>query len=141
MTSRSGALAVPDTGALLSELLAAGLAFEAGVLECLVQREPQNLDFLAALGQTYSQLKDHRRGLAVDRALVAREPDNPTFRYNLACSLALTGDLDGACAEILASIALGYRDFEHLRQDEDLLVLRADRRFVLIEDRIAEVTT
>lgn len=131
---------IDDRQALQSGLSNAGLSFEAGVLECLVRREPENLDYLAALGQTYSQLREHRRGLSVDRRLVAADPENSTFRYNLACSLALTGDLDGACTELLRSIALGYRDFEHLRGDDDLAGLRADARFVFVEDKISELS-
>lgn len=117
------------------------LAFETSVLERLVQGHPGNIDYLVALGQAYARLRRHQRGLEVDRALVARQPDEPTFRYNLACSLCLTGDLNGACGELLQAITLGYRDFEHLLADDDLAALRRDNRFGLIRDRMAELTS
>jgi|GEM_PF-185559 len=117
------------------------LAFETSVLERLVDNHPGNIDFLVALGQAYARLRRHQRGLEVDRTLVARQPDEPTFRYNLACSLALTGDLNGACGELLQAITLGYRDFEHLLADDDLVALRRDNRFGLIRDRMAELTS
>lgn len=117
------------------------LAFETAVLEQLVERHPANIDYLVALGQAYARLRRHRRGLEVDRTLVERQPDEPTFRYNLACSLALTGDLNGACGELLEAISRGYRDFEHLLADEDLDALRRDNRFGLIRDRMAEVAS
>lgn len=115
------------------------LMFEADILDQLVEREPDNVAYLAALGQAFSKLKNHERGLAIDRRLVGTRPDDPTFRYNLACSLALTGDLDGACRELLKAIDLGYRDFKHLYRDDDLTNLRADTRFPRIESRISEV--
>lgn len=125
--------------ALRRTLDRSALLFEAEVLDQLVTREPENVAYLAALGQVCSKLKHHARGLVVDRRLVTVKPDDPTFRYNLACSLVLTGDLDGACAELLRAIDLGYRDFDHLMVDEDLLELRGDPRFGIVEDRIAEV--
>ena len=121
---------------LTGELRRSALTFETGVLEQLVEHEPDNIEYLAALGQAYSGLQHHERGLAVDRRLVGYHPDNPTFRYNLACSLALTGDLNGACGELLKAIDLGYRDFDHMDRDEDLTTLRCDPRFGLILDHI-----
>ncbi len=126
------------SNSLETTLARSALLFEADVLDQLVSKDPGNLAYLAALGQACSKLKNHVRGLDVDRRLVKARPEDPTFRYNLACSLALTGDLDGACKELLASIDLGFQDFEHLSRDEDLASLRADKRFALIEDRIAE---
>ncbi len=117
----------------------ASLAFDTGILERLVDRDPDNLDNLAALGEAYTRLRRYRQGLAVDHRLVAARPDEPVYRYNLACSLALTRDLDGACQALLTAIGLGYRDFEHLAKDADLRHLRADHRFGIIEDRIQAI--
>lgn len=117
----------------------AALEFDTGVLELLAARRPDDLGVLVPLAQAYARLKRHRNGLAIDRRLVATRPKEPGFRYNLACSLALTGDLDGACGELLAAIDLGYRNFDHLRRDGDLRSLRKDRRYALIRDRMDEV--
>lgn len=113
------------------------LVFETGVLEELVDRDPENLDLLVALGEAYARLRRRRRGLEIDRELVRRSPEEPAFRYNLACSLCLTGDLNGACGALLAAIERGFRDFEHLLHDEDLATLRGDPRFGLVRDAMA----
>jgi tetratricopeptide (TPR) repeat protein len=120
-------------------LARAGMAFDAGVLELVAEQRPDDLRALVALGQAYARLGRHRQGLEVDRRLVAARPDEPVFRYNLACSLTLTGDLDGACSELLAAIDFGYRDFDHLDADDDLAPLRADGRFVIVQDAIDAV--
>ena len=117
----------------------ASLAFDTGILEQLVERDPENLDYLAALGEAYTRLRRYGQGLAVDRRLVAARPDEAVYHYNLACSLALTRDLDGACHELLEAMSLGYRDFEHLAKDTDLRQLREDPRFRIVEDRIDEI--
>lgn len=134
MTARQQQSA-PQTG-LEDQLGRSALLFEADVLDRLVAREPANVAYLAALGQACSKLGAHERGLAADRRLVDVKPRDPVFRYNLACSLVLTGDLDGAADELLLAIDLGYRDFEHLLQDEDLDGLRDDPRFTEVEARI-----
>ena len=113
------------------------LVFETGVLEELIDRDPENLDLLVALGEAYARLRRRRRGLEIDRELVRRSPEEPAFRYNLACSLCLTGDLNGACGALLAAIERGFRDFEHLLHDEDLATLRGDPRFGLVRDAMA----
>lgn len=114
----------------------AALTFETDVLELMAAQRPDDLAVLVALGQACARLRRHRQGLEIDRRLVAARPEDPTFRYNLACSLTLTGDLNGACRELLTAIDRGYRDLEHLMADEDLAALRADPRFGLVLDRL-----
>ncbi len=116
----------------------AGLGFEASILEELVEKAPDNIEYLAALGETYTRLRRYRRGLDVDLKLVAKVPDDPIIRYNLACSQVLTGNLDGACASLLKAFELGYRDFEHLRHDPDLRRLHNDCRFVLVQEHFEQ---
>jgi len=132
----------PDSSApqtLEARLGRSALLFEADVLERLLAREPGNVAYLAALGQACSKLRAHERGLRVDRQLVAARPQDPTFRYNLACSLALTGDLASAHAELLQAIELGYRDVEHLLRDEDLAALRDTAGFAEVRRRLREL--
>ena len=59
-----------------------------------------------------------------------RLPENPTARYNLACSLALLDRKDEALAALTQAIELGYDDADHLAADEDFHLLREDERFL-----------
>lgn len=138
MTPPASSQGTPDRR-LQQGLARSALLFEAGVLERLVDGDPDDTEALSALAQVYSRLGRHAEGVAVDRQLVARHPDDAVFHYNLACSLALTGDLNGACGALLTAIDRGYRDFEHLMGDEDLRTLRDDARFGLVRDRMGAV--
>lgn len=131
----------PGAGArtLEERLRRNGMRFEAGVLEQLVRRSPEDPELLAALAQNYAMLGEHGRGLELDQQLVSLRPEDDTYRYNLACSLCLVGELDGACGALLAALDRGYRDFAHLLADEDLAALRADARFGLVRDRMASL--
>jgi Flp pilus assembly protein TadD len=126
-------------GQLARRLGQAGLSFEAGVLEQVLLREPDNLEVLAALAEAYTRMRRYRRGLLLDRRLVAHDPDEPLFRYNLACSLALTGQLAEAAGELLAAIGHGYRDFAHMERDPDLRRLRASSEWTRVRDGIARL--
>ena len=68
----------------------------------------------------------------VDRRLVALLPDDPSVRYNLACSLALTGAREAALDALGEAIQRGYDDPEHLSADDDLASLRDEPRFVAL---------
>lgn len=126
-------------GRLGRRLQHAALAFETGVLEEVLRREPDNVEVLAALAEACTRLRRYRRGLELDRCLVARDPDEPLFRYNLACSLALTGDVGGACDELVAAIDRGYRDFAHMERDPDLRRLRQDAAWDRVRQRVLDV--
>lgn len=123
-------------GLLARRLEQAGLAFESGVLERVIERDPDDVEALAALAEACTRLRRYRRGLELDRRLVAHAPEQPLFRYNLACSLSLTGQLRAAADELLAAIDCGYRDFAHLERDPDLRRLRADPEFARVRERI-----
>lgn len=49
--------------------------------------------------------------------------------YNVACACALKGDKTNAIAWLKKAIDAGYKDFDHMRNDEDLSSLRRDRRY------------
>jgi Flp pilus assembly protein TadD len=115
------------------------LAFEAGIIELRLRRDPENVALLAAMAEACTRLHRYAEGLALDRRLVALHPDEPVSRYNLACSLALTGDLDGATRELLAAVRLGYRDFDHLALDTDLRRLRRDAGYGALLGRLARI--
>ena len=114
----------------------AGWEFESGVLEQLLERDPQNVELMAALAEAYTRARRYRKGLELDRRLVACSPGEPLFHYNLACSLSLTGDLESAADALVAAIDLGYRDFAHMERDSDLRRLRKDVQWVRVRERV-----
>ncbi len=105
------------------------LEFEIGFFEAVLRHEPEHLGALEALGHAYTRAGLFEKGLAIDRRLVAMLPESAVAHYNLACSLSLLGQLDGAFAALARAIELGYDDFDYLANDPDLENLRRDRRY------------
>lgn len=108
---------------------ALGLEFLAGFLETEIARHPENLGAWIELGHVYTRAGRFEEGLAVDLELVRRAPQDPTVRYNLACSLALLRRKEEALDALEQAVALGYEDPEHLLADLDLASLREEARF------------
>ena len=125
--------------ALRTRVERAGAEFLAGFFETELSQKPDNLAALAELGHLYTHLGRVAEGLRVDRELARRLPADPTVRYNLACSLALCGEIDAAFAELGCALERGYRDAEHLALDADLSALRGDPRFEALLARLAEL--
>jgi Flp pilus assembly protein TadD len=126
------------TPELALELDRLGLTFLAEILEAEVERHPDNIDALAELGHVYTRQGRMEKGLCVDRRLVRLSPGNPTAHYNLACSLALTGELGAAIDALELAIEHGYDDPEFMSQDDDLASLRQDARFQALLQRLRE---
>jgi len=61
-------------------------------------------------------------------------PDDPTWKYNLACSLARAGKNTEALDALERAIRLGFRDTVAIGNDKDLKPLAGERRF---EDLLA----
>jgi tetratricopeptide (TPR) repeat protein len=118
---------LPQPGALelLPDLLAtfgqqSQLDFEIEFFQCVLRRRPEYLDVLRCQGQLLSRKGLHTEALAIDRRVVQLAPADPIAHYNLACSLARTGDPHQAIATLRRAIARGYRDLEYLETDPDL---------------------
>lgn len=127
----AGEFAPPDES-LRRRLKPIALDFEAGFYEAALTRGPRTLEILMELAQLYTLLGRIPEGLALDRELVARLPENDTVRYNLACSLALARRLDEACEALEQACELGYDDVEQLLADPDLENVRSLPRFVAL---------
>ncbi len=63
------------------------------------------------------------------RQAVERLPHDFNAQYNLACALARQGKKDEALEALAKAVELGFRDPDHIRQDEDLASLRGEGRF------------
>jgi predicted Zn-dependent protease len=96
------------------------LTFELSFFESLHRREPNSLKVTEILAHLYTQTGQISNGLKMDRKLVRLNPDNPTARYNLACSLALKGRKKEAVETLEVAFELGYKDYAWLMQDTDL---------------------
>jgi tetratricopeptide (TPR) repeat protein len=84
---------------------------------------------LVELGAALSGLGRHAEALDVDRRAAELQPDNPLVQYNLACSLALSGQPAEAVEALERAERCGYDDWEYLARDPDLRSLRRDGRF------------
>jgi len=103
--------------------------FETEFFESVVRRQGDYWEVLSVLANHYTSEKRYREGLALDRRLARLRPRDPVVFYNLACSYSLVGRLRSALKALKRALALGYRDFSHLMDDEDLDALRHDGRF------------
>eukprot|EP01062_Namystynia_karyoxenos_P019190 TRINITY_DN17199_c3_g1_i1.p1 TRINITY_DN17199_c3_g1~~TRINITY_DN17199_c3_g1_i1.p1 ORF type:complete len:484 (+),score=180.99 TRINITY_DN17199_c3_g1_i1:95-1453(+) len=59
------------------------------------------------------------------QAQVRLQPAEPLPQYNLACALALVGELDKAVEALRLAVEKGYLNVAHMRADEDLAALRS----------------
>ena len=103
--------------------------FEIAFYNGLIEKNPNFVQALAALGDLYTKAGRVKEGLSVDEQLVQLRPEDPIILYNLACSYSLIGDIDKSYRAFKKSIRNGYNDFRYLEQDDDLSNLRKDRRF------------
>lgn len=109
--------------------------FQVRVLEAALKGDAENFDVLSELGNIYTRTGRYWEGLEIDRKLARLKPDNPVVHYNLACSLSLLGEIDGALEELEASFNLGYREYNHIISDPDLENVKKDERFAGLVER------
>jgi predicted Zn-dependent protease len=110
--------------------------FEIRFFESVLRRDPGYATVVELLGGLYTRQGRIADGLRMDRRLVKLQPANPTARYNLACSLALSKRKGDALAELQRAVHLGYRDVEWMLQDPDLEGLKAHPDFVALLDQL-----
>ena len=114
------------------------VAFEIAFYNGLIEKNPDFVEALVALGDLYTRAGMYQEGLIIDEKLVQLKPDDPIVLYNLSCSYSLLSDIDKAFRAFKKAINCGYFDFEHLEQDDDLSNLRRDRRFQRYLSRVKE---
>ena len=98
--------------------------YEIRFYEGLLEKRPDFAQALVSLGDAYTRQGFYAEGLEIDRRLAVLKPEDPTVRYNLACSLSLTGDVARAKDELRKAVLLGYEDFAYILEDADMENLR-----------------
>ncbi|MGB0409308.1 MAG: tetratricopeptide repeat protein [Opitutales bacterium] len=98
--------------------------FELSFFESLKKRMPSDVRVVSILAHLYTKTGQIDEGLKMDRKLVRLQPDDPTIHYNLACSLALKGRKADALKVLRTAITLGYKDFNWMQHDPDLVCLQ-----------------
>lgn len=62
-------------------------------------------------------------------------PEDPTWHYNLACSLARNAKHPAALDALEKAVEFGFTDADKIREDSDLATVRRDPRFAAILDK------
>jgi hypothetical protein len=103
--------------------------FELDFFAAILQSRPDYFETLKAHAKNLAMARRHHEGLQVDRHITRLRPQDALARYNLACSLVLTRNLEDAIVELRRAVELGYRDFAFMKEDRDLDAIRKDPRF------------
>ncbi len=112
------------------------LDIEIGFMEGLVRRDPHYVEALQVLGDDYTHRGRFAESLRIDEQLVALRPADPMAFYNLACSYALTQQIERAASALSLAIDRGYRDFKSLITDPHLENLRSHPLFKKTQAKI-----
>ena len=109
--------------------------FERAFLESIYKRDPDDPRVLTLLATLYTEIGEVEKGLALDRHHVELTPDDPSARYDFACSLSLSGCLDAAFDEMERALELGFDGFDWMQQDPDLGPMREDPRWAELMEK------
>ncbi len=115
------------------------LDIEIEFLSGLVKRDPDYVEALQILGDTYTQRGKYEKGLEIDERLAKLCPEDPLVQYNLACSYSLTEQPESAASCLDRALDLGYRDFHWLSRDPDLANLRKHPEYKQIRAKIRQL--
>lgn len=103
--------------------------FELQFCERLIKRDPNYTEVLAFLGNSYTVMGKYKLGEEYDLRLVRLRPNCARAHYNLACTHALLNKREDAFKTLERAVELGFRDAEHMANDDDLASLHNDVRF------------
>jgi tetratricopeptide (TPR) repeat protein len=105
------------------------LDFEIAFFEKLLDKNPDFVEALTALGDAYTKKGLYEKGLETDLRLVKFRPADPIIHYNLACDYSLLKQPELCLRVLETAIKLGYREFDYMEKDPDLEYIRQDTRF------------
>ncbi len=91
-----------------------------------IQAETQHL--MARMAQA-AAAQDWPAMATICRDALALLPEDPAWRYNLACALSRQGLAAAALDALDQAVALGFRDLDHIAGDGDLDGIRGDSRY------------
>jgi len=98
--------------------------FEIGFYENLDKRDANDDRVIELLAHLYTRVGRIEEGLSMDLRLSKRRPKDAMVHYNLACSLALIGQVEESYEMLRLAIELGYSDFRWMLEDPDLAKVR-----------------
>ncbi len=111
-------------------LLSSGPSKEGAALrDKLLARFPERSEALHWAAHVELLEKNLDAAAALFEAAMAVGPVEPEMHYDLACVRSLRGDPKGALEELERAIGAGYRNWDWIDKDPDLLAVRADRGF------------
>lgn len=108
------------------------LDFDVAFFDSILKQSPDFVDVLRCQGELLTRKGCHDRALVIDRRLATLLPNDCVVRYNLACSLALSGERSEAVETLNQAIEQGYDDIEYLVADHDLDSIREEPGFVAL---------
>ena len=99
------------------------------------QHEGFRAQFLQAVkdGDTATMTETSRKGVKL-------LPDDPTWHYNLACSLAYGKNPKPALDALEKAIDLGFRDADAIAKDRDFKQISKERRFIELVEYAREMS-
>ena len=100
------------------------LDFEISFYEKLIEKKRDFVEVLIPLAEAYTKKGLYQKGLKIDIRLSQLRPDDPTVFYNLSCSYSLLNIIEESLSVLERALILGYRDFNFMDQDNDLINLR-----------------
>ncbi|MBP5320394.1 MAG: hypothetical protein J6334_05350 [Kiritimatiellae bacterium] len=115
-------------------MVVAALAFTVRAGVPVFEMPARQMRHKALREQFFQALRD---GDAATMEVLCRQgcallPDDPTWRYNLACSLARKMNKEEAFKVLEEAIELGYQDHAAIAKDPDMKPLAGDSRFLLL---------
>jgi len=119
----------------------ADMDFEIHFYERILDRKPDFVQALMALGDLYTKKGRFQEGLTLDRRLSQLRPEDPYVFYNLACSYSLINDIAKAASVMKLAVKNGYRNFVFLENDRDLVNLLKDADFRRYLDEVKQTRT
>lgn len=81
------------------------------------------------IGELYLSTKDYNKAISAFENYIKLEPADPDGYYNLACIASINKEKEIALNWLEKAFQNGYKNYEHLKKDSDLIELQSDPAF------------